>query len=295
MNLSTPLIAASGTFGYGDEHKGLCDLDCLGAIAAKGISLLPRIGNLPPRIHETPSGLLNAIGLENVGVEAFLEDKLPFLAKARPACIVNILGESFDEYAQLSSRLDGIPGIDMLEVNVSCPNVEEGGLSFGVDPDLVAKVTKTVKSATALPVMLKLTPMAGAKLAETALAAQEAGADAISLINTIGAMEIDIERKRPVLGNVSGGLSGPAIRPVALKMVFDVASMVDIPVVGIGGITSARDVIAFLLAGASAVQVGTGLLIDPDLPCTMLDGIEDYMDRHGIARLSDITGALELP
>ena len=252
LELANPVLTASGTFGYGAEFAGLLDLSRLGGIVTKGISLKPRPGNPPPRIVETAGGMLNAIGLENVGVERFITEKLPFLRDCGARVIVNILGDSEDDYAELAARLDGAPGVDALELNISCPNVRHGGIAFGADPRMAAAVTRAAKARTRLPVIVKLSPNV-TDIALMARAVEEAGADAVSLINTLVGMAIDIHKRRPVLANRTGGLSGPAVKPVALRMVWQVARAVSIPVIGIGGIASAEDALEFLLAGATGI------------------------------------------
>jgi len=286
--LTNPVMTASGTFGYGTEYGHLFDIQRLGAIICKGTTLAPREGNPQPRITETPSGVLNSIGLQNIGVEALIEQKAPLWADWKVPVIVNIAGETVEEYAQLAARLTGIAGISGLEVNISCPNVAAGGAEFGIRPDSAAAVTFAVRKATSLPVIVKLTPNTG-DIAGVARAVAEAGADAVSLINTLKGMVIDTVKRRPLLGNITGGLSGPAVKPVALHMVYAVAGAVDIPVVGCGGIMSATDALEFIMAGASAVQVGTATLTGPRAPLDVLEGIEEYMEKEGI---EDITGLI---
>ncbi|HEY91183.1 MAG TPA: dihydroorotate dehydrogenase [Dehalococcoidia bacterium] len=286
--LPNPVMTASGTFGYGTEYGHLFDIQRLGAIICKGTTLAPREGNPQPRITETPSGVLNSIGLQNIGVEALIEEKAPLWADWKVPVIVNIAGETVEEYAQLAARLTGIAGVSGLEVNISCPNVAAGGAEFGIRPDSAAAVTSAVRKATSLPVIVKLTPNTG-DIAGVARAVAEAGADAVSLINTLKGMAIDTVKRRPLLGNITGGLSGPAVKPVALHMVYAVAGVVDIPVVGCGGIMSATDALEFIMAGASAVQVGTATLTGPRAPLDVLEGIEEYMEKEGI---EDITGLI---
>ncbi len=287
IRLKNPVLLASGTCGYGAELADLLDLERIGGIVTKGISLEPRAGNPPPRVYETPCGLLNAIGLENVGVEKFLASMLPWLQGLGCAVIVNILGSSLDEYGQIARRLSGVEGIAALEVNISCPNVKEGGVAFGTSARLAAQVTRRVKEATDLPVIVKLSPNV-TNVCEIARAVEDEGADGISLINTLLGMAIDIERKRPVLGNIFGGLSGPAIKPVALRMVWQVARCVQIPVIGIGGITTWQDGVEFLMAGASAIQVGTATLVEPASALRILDGIERFMEAKAIPDLPSL-------
>ena len=288
--LANPVMPASGTFGYGTEYSNILDIQELGAIVCKGTTLKPREGNPQPRLAETPSGLLNSIGLQNIGVEALIKEKAPTWASWRVPVIVNIAGETIDEYAQIASRLDGVAGVSALEVNISCPNVDAGGAEFGANPDAAARVTAAVKKATSLPIMVKLTPNTG-EIVRVAVAVAAAGADAVSLINTLKGMAIDITRRHPIIGTKSGGLSGPAIKPVALHMVYQVASAIDIPVIGCGGITSGTDAIEFIMAGASAVQVGTANFTNPHALLDVLEGIEQFMKQAGINKLTDIIGA----
>ncbi len=287
LRLKNPVMLASGTCGYGEELSDLIDLSALGGIVVKGISLEARTGNKPPRLFETPCGLLNAIGLENVGVQSFLKEKLPWLKKNQVTTVVNILGNSIDEYEQMAALLDGQPGIDAIEVNISCPNVKKGGVLFGTDPKAAFEVTRAVKRACSLPVIVKLSPNV-TDICEIAIAAEEAGADGVSLINTLLAMAIDIEKRRPVLGNVFGGLSGPAIKPVALRMVWQVSRAVSIPVVGIGGITTYEDAIEFLMAGASAIQVGTATLVKPEAGLDILHGLVDFMLQNNYQSIGEL-------
>lgn len=287
LRLKNPVILASGTCGYGAEINDLIDIDQLGGICVKGLSLKPRSGNPPPRLVETPCGLLNSIGLENVGIEQFIERKLPWLKQRKTAIIVNILGDSIEEYKELSSILDNEDGISAIEVNISCPNVKAGGVSFGSTPESAAHVTEAVKAATRHPVMVKLSPNV-TDISQIAKAVEDAGADAISLINTVMGMSIDIETQRPALANIFGGLSGPAIKPIALRMVWQAVEAVDIPVIGMGGITTANDALEFLMAGATAIQVGTGTLIAPDTPLKVLEGINNYMDQKKIGKVKDL-------
>jgi len=291
--LRNPVMTASGTFGYGREYAELVNLHRLGAIVVKGISLQPRSGNPPPRIFETAAGMLNAIGLENVGVEGFLREKLPFLREVGAPVVVNILGNSLDDYAALAEILNDIDGITAIEVNISCPNVKEGGVAFGTDPLMVQAVTKTVKGKTALPVIIKLSPNV-TDITVTARAAEEGGADAVSLINTLIGMAIDHRTRKPRLANVIGGLSGPAIKPVALRMVWQTARAVKIPVIGIGGIMTAEDALEFLIAGAAAVQIGTANFVNPNSTEMILDGIAAYLQESGCQSLREIIGTLRL-
>lgn len=289
LRLANPVMTASGTFGYGDEYGDLLDVQKLGAIVCKGTTLKPRDGNPQPRLRETASGLLNSIGLQNIGVEAVVKDKAPVWAAWQVPVIVNIAGESVDEYAKVAARLDGVAGVSGIEVNISCPNVAAGGMEFGTDPRIAAKVTSAVKAATRLPLIVKLSPNV-TDIVEIALAVSEAGADALTLINTLRGMMIDISGQKPCLGNVVGGLSGPAIKPVALYMVYRVAGAVKVPVIGCGGISCAEDALEFLMAGASAVQVGTATLANPRAALDVLDGLERYMEKQGMKSLNDIVG-----
>ena len=293
LRLKNPVMTASGTFGYGEEYAPYVDLNRLGAVVVKGLSLEPRAGNPPPRIMETPCGMLNAVGLQNIGVKAFIREKLPFLRDHDVAVVANIFGESVAEYAAVAGLLGRAEGVHALEVNISCPNVKRGGVAFGTDPDMAAEVTRAVKAATGLPVIVKLTPNV-TDIAGIAAAVEAAGADAVSLINTLTGMSVDIERRVPHLRNVTGGLSGPAIRPVALRMVWQVARRVSIPVIGLGGIMTARDALEFLIAGARAVQVGTAQFVQPCACEEVLSGIEAYLERHGIEDINDVIGSLKI-
>jgi len=292
LELKNPVIAASGTFGYGDEYMDMVDPSLLGGIVVKGLSLKPREGNPPPRIVETPSGMLNAIGLANIGVEAFINEKLPWLRTLDTTVIANIYGHSILEYGEVASALKGADGVDALEVNISCPNVEMGGMAFGTDPKVAGEVTETVLKNTDKPVIVKLSPNV-TDITEIAKTVELAGAHAISLINTLTGMSIDVESKRPRLANVSGGLSGPAIRPVAVYMVYRVARSVKVPVIGIGGIMEARDALEFMIAGAKAVQVGTANFVNPRATLDVVEGLKEYCKKKGIPKLSNIIAALE--
>jgi len=287
--LVNPVMAASGTFGYGDEMSQLCDIQRLGAVICKATTLKPREGNAQPRIAETPDGMLNAIGLQNNGVDALIRDKAPVWATWRVPVIVNIAGERLEEYTELARQLDSVPGVSGLEVNISCPNVASGCIEFGSNADSSAAVTRAVREATSLPVIVKLTPNT-ADIVGIAQAVSSAGADAISLINTLKGMAIDIKKGKPLLGNVTGGLSGPAIKPVALYMVYLVAGVVDVPVIGGGGIMTAEDALEFIMAGASAVEVGTATFINPRAATDIADGIESYMRRNNIKDVSELVG-----
>jgi len=285
-------MTASGTFGYGIEYSHLFDIQRLGAIVSKGTTLKTREGNPQPRIAETACGVLNAIGLQNIGAEALIEKKAPVWAGWQVPVIVNIAGETIDEYGQLASRLDGVAGISALEVNIGCPNIKAGSAEFGASPESAARVTAVVKATTSLPVLVKLTPNTD-DITEVAIGVARAGADAISLINTIKGMAIDTTRCRPLLGNISGGLSGPAVKPVALYMVYQVAGAVNVPVVGCGGIATAGDALEFLMAGASAIQVGTASLSNPQASLEVLEGIERFMDKEGVADITELIGTAQ--
>ena len=287
LRLKNPVLLASGTCGYGMELDGLLDLDKLGGIIIKGLSIRPRSGNPPPRLVETPCGLLNSIGLENIGIEVFIRDKLPCLRNIRTSLIVNILGNSVEDYYEMAKRLDREEGIKAIEVNISCPNVKAGGIAFGTDPEAAASVTHAVKKATGLPVIIKLTPNV-TDITEVARKVASAGADAISLINTLLGMAIDIKFRRPALANVFGGLSGPAIKPIALRMVWQVVRAVDIPVIGIGGISTPDDALEFLVAGARAVEIGTATLIRPSTAEDLPAGIRDYMRANNIKNVENL-------
>ena len=290
LKLANPVMTASGTCGYGTEEGYPFDIQRLGAFICKGTTLKPREGNAQPRIAETTEGMLNSIGLQNIGVKALIKEKATVWAGWRLPVIVNIAGETIDDYARLAGRLDGVDGVSALEVNISCPNVKAGGAEFGTDAQSAAKVTAAVKKETLLPVMVKLTPNTG-DIVRVAEAVAEAGADALSLVNTLKAMAIDIKRRKPLLGSITGGLSGPAVKPVALVMVYQVAAAVDLPIVGCGGIATADDAIEFLMAGASAVQVGTATLVNPHAPLDILEGIEGFMLQNGIEDIAEIIGA----
>lgn len=293
LQLKNPVLTASGTFGYGQEFASLANLHRLGGIATKGISLTPRPGNPPPRVVETACGLLNSIGLENVGVERFIAEKLPFLIGIDIPVIVNILGDSIEEYSQLARRLNNIAGVSALELNISCPNVARGGVAFGSDPVMAGKVTESVRKHCDLPLIVKLSPNV-TDIAAVARAVAAGGADAVSLINTLLGMAIDIQTRRPKLANTVGGLSGPAIKPVALRMVWQAAAAVSIPVIGIGGIATASDAIEFLLAGASAIQVGTANFVNPRAAEEIIDGISAYLVKNNIDSVRDLIGALRV-
>lgn len=292
LTLKNPVMVASGTFGYGEEYTDFLDLKQLGAVVVKGISLTPRAGNPPPRLVETPSGMINAIGLENVGIETFLNAKLPFLRLQQVPVIVNIFGNSLEDYAELASRLDGVDGIVALEINISCPNVKKGGMLFGTSPETAAAVVRTVRRGTTLPLITKLTPNV-TRIAEIARAAAEAGSDILSCINTVAAMAVDVFSRRPKLANIIGGLSGPAIKPIALRCTYEVLQAVACPVIGIGGIMKATDALEFLLLGVRAVQVGTANLVNPRASIEIIEGIERFLEVEGLHRLEDFIGTLD--
>lgn len=289
LRLKNPVMVAAGTFGYGIEYAQIFDIQRLGAIVCKGTTLKPREGNPQPRLIETPAGLLNSIGLQNIGVEALIQEKAPIWAGWQVPVIVNIAGENISDYAQLSTKLKGVAGISGLEVNISCPNIAAGGVEFGSSPKAAAEVTKVVRAATSLPVIVKLTPNV-TNIVEIALAVAEAGAHAISLINTPKGMAVDIAKQKPSLGNISGGLSGPAIKPIALYMVYQLAGKVNIPIIGVGGIVSAADALEFIMAGATAVQVGTANLVDPFASLEVLEGIEHFMEQEGVEEITTLIG-----
>ena len=292
LKLKNPVMTASGTFGYGEEYADYVDLNKLGAIVVKGLSLKPRLGNPPPRIMETAGGMLNAVGLQNIGVEAFIDEKLPYLKNFNVAVIVNIYGETFAEYSKVAAKLSAVKGVHALEVNVSCPNVKKGGLSFGSDPKVAAEVTRRVKAETNLPVIVKLTPNV-TDIAAIADAVEKAGADAVSLINTLTGMSVNLKTRTPHLKNVTGGLSGPAIKPIALRMVWQVVQRVSIPVIGIGGIMTAEDALEFLILGAKAVQIGTANFINPRATLDAIEGMQNYLNENKIKDISEIIGSFK--
>jgi dihydroorotate dehydrogenase (NAD+) catalytic subunit len=294
MRLKNPLIAASGCFGYGVEYAGAVDLSSLGGVAVKGLFLKERDGHPPPRIVETPAGMLNAIGLQGIGVRRFIDEKLPELRRLNATVIVNLCGSTLDEYVEVARILSDAEGVDALELNISCPNIKEGGIQFGCSLTGTYDVVSAIRKVTKLPVIPKLTPNV-TDVASFARAAEEAGADAISLVNTFLAMAIDVETRRPKLSNVLGGLSGPAIRPIAVRMVWECYQAVKLPILGMGGIATVEDALEFIIAGSTAVQVGTMNFVDPFIWTKLLSGIESYLERHKIARVQDLIGRLELP
>jgi dihydroorotate dehydrogenase (NAD+) catalytic subunit len=289
LSLANPVMTASGTCGYGVEYMKMADIQKLGAIVCKGTTREPWEGNPQPRIVETASGMLNSIGLQNIGVDALIREMAPIWAEWQLPVLVNIAGETVDEYALIASKLDGVSGVSGIEVNISCPNLSAGGMEFGISPVVAAQVTSAVRAETGLPVIVKLSPNV-TDITEIAAAVSEAGADALTVINTLRGMAIDIHLRKPELGNIFGGLSGPAIKPVALYMVYKVARTVDIPVIGCGGINSAGDALEFIMAGASAVQVGTANLVDPEAALTILEGIIRFMEEQNIETIAEITG-----
>jgi dihydroorotate dehydrogenase (NAD+) catalytic subunit len=290
LPLKNPLIAASGCFGYGVEYGATIDLATLGAVCVKGLFLTEREGHAPPRIVETPAGMLNAIGLQGIGVHRFVRETLPELRALGAVVMVNVCGTTIEEYAEVSRILSDADGVAAIELNISCPNIKEGGIQFGCSLHGTFDVVNAVRTVTRLPVIPKLTPNV-TSVSAFARAAEDAGADAVSLVNTFLAMAIDVETRRPVLSNVMGGLSGPAIRPIAVRMVYECREQVRIPIIGMGGITDARDALEFIIAGASAVQVGTANFVDPFIWTKLLDGFADYGARHRIERLADLVGA----
>ena len=294
IRMRNPVMVASGTFGYGPEYADMVDLNALGAIVVKGISIDPWEGNQTPRMVEVTGGLVNAIGLQNPGAEKFIAETMPFLRRFDVPVIVNIWGRTVEEYEAVARRFDGVEGVSALEVNISCPNIKKGGIAFGTDPRAAAEVVGRVRKATRLPLIPKLSPNV-ASIGDMARAVETAGADAISLINTIPAMVIDIERRRPVLANGVGGLSGPAIHHVAVKMVWEAARAVSIPVIGMGGIVEAEDAIEFIIAGASAVAVGTANFADPTTFSAVAQGIANYLARHGMRSVGELVGSLQFP
>ena len=291
--MRNPVMVASGTFGYGVEYAQLLDLERLGAIVVKGVSLAPWDGNRTPRHVEVPGGMLNAIGLQNPGVDGFVGKYLPELRASRVPVIVNIWGRTLDEYAAVAEKLSDIEGISGLEINISCPNIKEGGIAFGTDLRMAAQVVAAVRARTRLPLLTKLAPNV-TDIRAFARAVAENGSDAVSLINSYPAMAIDIETRRPLLANVTGGLSGPAIHPIAVKLVYEAAQAVRIPIVAMGGITSAREAIEFIIAGATAVAVGTATFTDPETALKVVDGINDYLARHAVARVTDLVGTVRI-
>ena len=294
LRLDNPVLVASGTFGYGVEYGDVIDVQRLGAICCKGTTLRPRVGNPPPRVTETPAGMLNSIGLQNPGVEAVIERYAPLWASWTVPVLVNVAGESIDDYVSVVRQLDGVPGVSGIELNISCPNVGKGGTQFAVDAEAAGAVTAAVRAATELPLMVKLSPTV-ADVRAIAKAIEAAGADSISAINTLSGMAVDRDRRRPLLGAVYGGLSGPAIKPVALRVAYEVAQAVRIPVVAIGGVAALDDVIDFLMAGAVAVQVGTAIFADPALPIRLVEELSAYCSDRGLASYRELVGVAAEP
>lgn len=292
IELKNPVITASGTFGFGREYGEYFDLSKLGGISVKGLTLKERAGNPAPRVAETPYGMLNSVGLQNPGIDSFLKDEMPYLEAANTVIIANIAGNTIEDYCQMAQKLEGSK-VDIIELNISCPNVKEGGVAFGTNPRVVREITKLIKENTSKHLMVKLTPNV-TDIAEIAKSAEEGGADSISLINTLLGMAVDLERKRPVLKNIMAGLSGPAIKPVALRMVYQVANAVKIPVVGMGGIMDYKDALEFLMVGATAVQVGTASFINPTAPIEIIQGIENYLEAKGYKDINEFIGTLEI-
>lgn len=296
IRMKNPVMTASGTFGYGEEFSPFIDLDKLGAIVLKGITLKPKRGNPPPRIIETPSGILNAIGLQNVGVEVLINKKLPYLQKFTTPVIINISGDTLEEYVELARKLDNISqekGIAGLEINISCPNVQKGGIVWGTEAQLTYKVVNNIRKVTTLPLIVKLSPNV-TDIKVIAVAAEEAGADVLSLINTLVGMAVDVSLRRPKLANISGGLSGPAVKPVALWMVWQVFQTVNIPIIGMGGIMKAQDALEFIIAGARAVSIGTANLVNPKAAIEIIKGIEEYLVENKIKDINELVGSLKI-
>jgi dihydroorotate dehydrogenase (NAD+) catalytic subunit len=293
IRLRNPVIAASGTFGYGEEFARFVDLKRIGAVVVKGTSARPIAGNSPPRLFPTPSGMLNSIGLENVGVDSFIRDKMPFLRDAGCSVIVNVFGFAEDEYIEVVEKLNGCDGIAAYELNISCPNTKHGGMVFGTDPELTRNLTKVLKSRSKRPLFVKLSPNV-TDIAEMARAAEDGGADALTVANTYLAMAIDTETFKPRIGNITGGLSGPAIRPITLRMVYQCARTVKIPVIGLGGIFAAEDAVEYFLAGAQAIQIGTANFQDPKAPLRILDGLTRFLQKRGMSSVRELLGKIEI-
>ncbi len=291
LDLTNPVMTASGTFGYGPEYESLVDVNQLGAIIVKGTTLEPRQGNPYPRMAETPSGMINAVGLHNPGVNAFMDNIYPRIYHYKCRKVVNVSGSCIEDYVEVCRRLEPLDKVDAVEINISCPNVKKGGMGFGTDPAMAAEVTRAVRQATSKTMIVKLSPNV-TDIVSIAKAVEAEGADGVSLINTIMAMAVDVERRRPVLSTITGGLSGPAVRPVAVRMVWQVANAVKIPVIGLGGIMTARDALEFIMAGATAVQVGTANFVHPAVTLDIIRGIEEYGQRNGIADISELIGCI---
>ena len=296
IKLKNPVMTASGTFGYGQEYTPFVDLNRLGAMILKGITLKPKAGNLPPRVIETPSGMLNAIGLQNVGLEVLIKEKLPYLQKFNTPVIINISGDTIEEYVKLAGILGEVSaemGVSGLEINISCPNVKRGGMAWGTDAKATYKIVSSIRKITTLPLIVKLTPNV-TDIKAIAQAAEEAGADALSLINTLMGMVVDIDSRRPKLANVSGGLSGPAVKPVALWMVWQVFQTVNIPIIGIGGIMKVEDALEFIIAGARAIQIGTANLVNPQVTMEIIEGMEKYLAENNIKDINELVGSIKI-
>ncbi|MBA4348563.1 MAG: dihydroorotate dehydrogenase [Thermodesulfovibrio sp.] len=293
LKLKNPVMTASGTFGYGEEYSEFVDLNKLGAIVVKGLSITPRMGNPAPRIIETPAGMLNAIGLQNIGITTFIKEKLPFLRQFKTPVIVNFFGDTVNEYVQAAEKLSAADGVHGLEMNISCPNKQAGWRVFGTDPKIMSEVIRDVRKATNLPLIVKLSPNV-TDISLMARVAEESGADSVSLINTITAMSVDIKKRKPILANITGGLSGPAIKPVAVRMVWEVYKAVKIPVIGMGGIMTANDALEFLITGARAVAVGTANFVNPMATLEIIQGIERYLIEEGFSDINDIIGSLKV-
>ena len=291
IDFKNPVIAASGTFGFGEDFRDFFDVSLLGGFVTKALTPEPRQGNPSPRVIETPSGMLNAIGLQNPGLDVFIDSILPRIEQFDTVIIANVAGRSIDDYVRVCSGLDRFEAVRALEINISCPNVKKGGMAFGTSPESASKLVAEVRSTTRKPIIVKLSPNV-TDIAEIAVAVEQSGADAVSLINTITGMVVNVETRRPMLANITGGLSGPAVRPVAVRMVYQAARAVSIPVIGIGGIFSARDALEFIIAGASLVQVGCGMFVNPRLALDVIDGIGEYLVRHGIEAVSELAGSL---
>ncbi|MFC1607884.1 dihydroorotate dehydrogenase [Candidatus Latescibacterota bacterium] len=291
VGFKNPVLAASGTFGFGEEFRDFYDVALLGGFVTKAVTPEPRTGNQAPRIIETPSGMLNAIGLQNPGLEAFVDTIYPRIKRFDTSIIVNVAGKTVDDYFRVCETLDSLSAVRAFEVNISCPNVKKGGIAFGTSPESASHVTRAVRESTGKPVIVKLSPNV-TDITAIAAAVEDSGADAISLINTITGMVVDVDSRKPMLANVTGGLSGPAIRPVAVRMVYQVSRTVSVPVIGMGGIFCARDALEFIIAGASLVQVGCGMFVDPSLPLKVINGIEEYLEAHDCGHVSQIVGSL---
>jgi len=293
IKMRNPVMTASGTFGYGEEFAEYMDLESIGALITKGLSLKPKAGNSTPRIVETPAGMLNAIGLQNVGIDAFIAKKMPFLQGVNTPVVVNLYGNSLEEYGELAARIDGIEGVAGVEVNISCPNVKQGGIVFGTDPVAARQVVELVRKSTSKPLIVKLSPNV-TDIVSMAKACVDSGAEALSLINTLTGMAIDLNSRRPVLANITGGLSGPAIKPVALRMVWQVARAVNVPIIGIGGIMNATDALEFILAGASAVQIGTANFLTPAASQEIAAGMEQWLLENKVGSIRELVGSLNV-